>query len=41
MVSDNLEYGTGWCGSESGSIPVITGEPTIKVSKILVGGTNE
>jgi len=41
MVSDNLSFGTGFCGSESGSVPVLTGEPTIKVSSILVGGTNE
>lgn len=41
MVSDDLFLETGYCGSESGNIPVTIGEPTIKVSKILVGGTAE
>lgn len=40
MISDNLELGTGYCGSISGNIPVTCGQPTIKVSKILVGGDN-
>ena len=38
MVSDDLEYGVGMCGSDSGSVPVSLGQPTIKVSEILVGG---
>ena len=38
MVSDDLKLETGFCGSKSGSIPVTIGQPTIKVSKILVGG---
>ena len=38
MVSDNLEYGPGMCGASSGSIPVTIGQPTVKVSNILVGG---
>lgn len=38
MVSDDLCLDTGYCGSKSGSVPVTIGEPTIKVSKILVGG---
>ena len=38
MVSDDLEISAGYCGSKSGTIPVTIGEPTIKVSKILVGG---
>lgn len=41
MVSDNLDYSVGFCGSESGSVPVIIGEPTIRVSSILVGGSND
>ena len=40
MISDDLKIETGWCGSESGSIPVTVGQPTIKVSNILVGGDN-
>ena len=38
MVSDDLELSAGYCGSKSGTIPVTIGQPTIKVSKILVGG---
>ncbi|MDD6224200.1 MAG: TldD/PmbA family protein, partial [bacterium] len=38
MVSDDLLIETGWCGSESGQVPVTCGQPTIKISKILVGG---
>lgn len=38
MVSDDLVISAGYCGSKSGLIPVTIGQPTIKVSKILVGG---
>lgn len=38
MVSDDLNMDSGICGSASGHIPVTIGQPTIKVSKILVGG---
>lgn len=37
-VSSDLELGSGYCGSKSGMIYVTIGQPTIKVSKILVGG---
>ncbi len=38
MVSDNLSFGEGFCGSISGLVNTTIGEPTIKISKILVGG---
>ena len=38
MVSNDLKISAGYCGSKSGMIPVTIGQPTIKVSKILVGG---
>ena len=38
MISDNLEFGHGMCGSQSGSIPTDVGEPTIRVQNITVGG---
>ncbi len=38
MVSDDLVIDAGYCGSKSGLIKVTIGQPTIKVSKILVGG---
>lgn len=41
MISDNLEYGVGMCGAGSGSVPVTIGQPTIKVSNILVGGDKD
>ncbi len=38
MISDNLEFGHGMCGSLSGSIPTDVGQPTIRVQNITVGG---
>lgn len=40
MVSDDLAFGTGVCGAESGNVEVTCGQPTVKVKKILVGGNN-
>lgn len=37
-VSNDLRFDCGMCGASSGSVPVTIGQPTIKVSKILVGG---
>lgn len=38
-VADNLDFGQGMCGSISGSIPTDVGQPTIRVSKMTVGGS--
>lgn len=38
MVGNDLECAAGMCGSQSGSVPVTVGQPTIRVSSILVGG---
>lgn len=38
MVGNDLELSAGMCGSVSGNIPVTVGQPTIRVSSILVGG---
>ena len=38
MVGNNMEFGTGMCGSLSGSIPANVGQPAIKVSGLVVGG---
>ncbi len=38
MIANNLDYGYGMCGSQSGSIPTIVGQPTIRVSHMTVGG---
>lgn len=40
MVADNVERAQGMCGSISGSIPTDVGQPTIRVSGITVGGTD-
>lgn len=38
MVGKDLDYGTGMCGSLSGSIPANVGQPPIKVTGLVVGG---
>lgn len=38
MIGDNLSCAYGMCGSMSGSVPTIVGQPTIRVSKMTVGG---
>ena len=38
MVGNDLEHSAGMCGSVSGNVPVTVGQPTIRVSSILVGG---
>lgn len=38
MISDNLAFDHGFCGSESGSIPTNVGQPTIRVQNMTVGG---
>ncbi len=38
MVGNDLDLGQGHCGAASGSIRVQVGQPTIRVSDILVGG---
>ncbi|QVK21010.1 TldD/PmbA family protein [Mycoplasmatota bacterium] len=38
MIADNLERAQGMCGSSSGSIPADVGQPTLRVSKMTVGG---
>lgn len=37
-VGNNLSHGQGMCGSSSGSIPTNVGQPTLRVSKLTVGG---
>ena len=38
MIGNDLERAQGMCGAASGSIPTDVGQPTIRVSEILVGG---
>ena len=37
-VGNDLKLAQGMCGSESGTIPVDVGQPTIRVQDITVGG---
>ena len=41
MVGNDLALSAGVCGASSGSVPVTVGQPTIRVSSILVGGREE
>lgn len=41
MVSDNMTFGQGVCGSVSGSVPTDVGQPLLRVSQITVGGREE
>ena len=41
MISNDLDFDLGYCGSVSGNVPVTCGQPTIKISEILVGGKDE
>jgi TldD protein len=38
MISDNLDYGQGVCGSMSGGVPTNNGQPMIRVKEMTVGG---
>lgn len=38
MVANNLSFEQGLCGASSGSIPTDVGQPTIRVSEMIVGG---
>ncbi len=40
-VGNDLELAAGMCGSISGGVPVTVGQPTIRVSSILVGGRED
>lgn len=38
MVADDFALGDGTCGASSGMIPVTVGQPTLRISKMTVGG---
>jgi len=37
-VGKEMTMGQGMCGSRSGSVPTNVGQPTIRVSRLTVGG---
>ena len=41
MVGNDLKLSAGICGASSGNVPTTVGQPTIRVSSILVGGREE
>ena len=38
MIGNDLDLGAGMCGSQSGSVPVCVGQPTLRIKEITVGG---
>jgi TldD protein len=40
-VAQDLDFDTGMCGKEGQAVPVCTGQPTVRVREMVVGGTSE
>ncbi len=40
-VGDDIDFDTGMCGKEGQLVPVCTGQPTLRVRELVVGGTTE
>jgi TldD protein len=40
-IADDLDFDTGMCGKDGQSVPVCTGQPTLRVREMVVGGTAE
>lgn len=40
-VADDLDFDTGMCGKDGQAVPVSTGQPTLRVREMVVGGTSE
>ena len=41
MVGNDLALAKGMCGASSGQIPVQVGQPTVRISNMIVGGTSK
>jgi TldD protein len=39
-IADDLEVKAGTCGKEGQSVPVGSGQPTIRIRELTVGGTS-
>lgn len=40
-VAGDLDFDTGMCGKDGQAVPVCTGQPTLRVRELVVGGTTE
>lgn len=40
-IGDDLDFDTGICGKDGQGVPVCTGQPTLRVREMVVGGTSE
>ena len=40
-IADDLDFDTGMCGKDGQGVPVCTGQPTLRVREMVVGGTTE
>ncbi len=40
-VAQDLDFDTGMCGKDGQAVPVCTGQPTLRVRELVVGGTSE
>jgi TldD protein len=40
-IADDLDFDAGMCGKDGQSVPVSTGQPTLRVHELVVGGTAE
>ncbi|MBA7673154.1 Metalloprotease TldD [subsurface metagenome] len=41
MVENDLGFEIGTCGKEGQGVPISDGQPTLRIPKIIVGGTRE
>lgn len=41
VIADDLDFDTGMCGKDGQGVPVTTGQPTLRVREMVVGGTTE
>lgn len=39
MVSNDLDFDAGMCGKDGQAVPVATGQPTLRIKELTVGGT--
>ena len=40
LVGTDMGWGVGTCGKDGQGVPVSDGQPTLRIPKLLIGGTN-